>query len=120
MNLSVRWPEYLKAQGYEAVHWSSIGPATASDHAIIEEARAQGGVVLTNDLDFGISLIAGGARSPSVIQLRADDLRPETLGALVVRSIETHRLALERGAIITVDSARSRLRLLDLGSEEQQ
>jgi hypothetical protein len=37
----------LIAQGIEAVHWSSVGPANAADSDIMEYARIHGYTVLT-------------------------------------------------------------------------
>jgi transposase InsO family protein len=50
-------------------------------------AADEGAVVLTNDLDFGTILAARGDVGPSVIQLRAADLRPESLGDLLLAAI---------------------------------
>ncbi|HZY68250.1 MAG TPA: DUF5615 family PIN-like protein, partial [Devosia sp.] len=80
MNLPTDWIELLRANGHEAEHWSSVGRADGGDDLLIEYASAKGHIILTNDLDFGISLVTRGSSKPSVIQLRADDLRPSTLG----------------------------------------
>ena len=40
MNISPRWAGYLAVSGHEAVHWSDIGPVTASDDTIMQWARA--------------------------------------------------------------------------------
>jgi len=29
MNLTPRWVQYLRSAGYEAIHWSSVGPLSA-------------------------------------------------------------------------------------------
>jgi predicted nuclease of predicted toxin-antitoxin system len=46
MNLSPRWVKALAQAGIEAVHWSSLGAATAPDTVIMAFARANGYVVL--------------------------------------------------------------------------
>ena len=39
MNLSPSWIERLAQQGFEAVHWSTIGAPTAGDDEILSWAR---------------------------------------------------------------------------------
>ena len=41
MNLTYRWVQFLKDAGHEAIHWSSIGPASAKDNEICDYAREQ-------------------------------------------------------------------------------
>ena len=36
MNLAPRWVGFLQEHGFEAVHWSSVGDAKASDAAIMD------------------------------------------------------------------------------------
>jgi predicted nuclease of predicted toxin-antitoxin system len=52
MNLSPSWVERLARHGSEAVHWSTIGPATAPDSEILTWANQHDFVLITNDLDF--------------------------------------------------------------------
>jgi predicted nuclease of predicted toxin-antitoxin system len=56
MNLAPRWAEYLLGSGWDAVHWSNIGDATAADSEIMAFALANDYVVLTHDLDCGAIL----------------------------------------------------------------
>ena len=70
---------------------------------------------MTNDLDFGSILVTRGATSPSVIQVRSDDLRPSVIGDVVLRAIEASVTELRQGAIVTIDPVRFRRRILDLG-----
>jgi predicted nuclease of predicted toxin-antitoxin system len=73
-------------------------------------------VVLTNDLDFAAILAATRTRRPSVLQLRSDLLTPETMGAAVLAAVREAHDELLDGAIVSIDVARSRLRVLPLGS----
>ena len=84
VNLSARWAQYLAEAGFEAVHWSRIGAATASDEEIIAKARAEGYVIFTRDLDFGAMMFFAQADKPSIVQVRVEDARPELIGADVV------------------------------------
>jgi predicted nuclease of predicted toxin-antitoxin system len=78
-------------------------------------ARDNDNVVFTNDLDFGAILAVTKAKAPSVIQVRARDVSPEHLAGLVVRGLRQHRPMLEQGALISIDEARLRSRILLLG-----
>ncbi len=117
MNLSPRWVNRLREAGIQASHWSSVGPANASDSAIMAFARDNGYVVLTHDLDFSAILAATQGAKPSVVQIRSDDVRPETVGPTLIEAVRQMAAQLEEGALLTVDPARSRLRVLPLRSK---
>jgi predicted nuclease of predicted toxin-antitoxin system len=114
MNLSPRWVKTLLEAGFEASHWSSLGPANASDAAIMAFARSNGYVVLTHDLDFSAILATTRRSKPSVVQIRSEDLSPETVGAGLINALRQMAPHLEKGALLTVEPARARLRVLPL------
>lgn len=115
MNLTNRWVPYLKDSGYEAMHWSSIGPGTTKDSDICDYARKHGYVLITNDLDFPQILAHSRQGAPSVILLRGEPLVPETRGIALVNAMRVSERALEQGAIVTLDWAdRFRARVLPL------
>ena len=118
MNLSTEWVGLIVEAGHDAIHWSALGPADAGDDELFERARADGCVVLTNDLDFGIELVTRSLPGPSVMQLRSADLRPSVLGAVVLRAMRDHAEAIDRGVLITIDPSRARVRLLELCEDE--
>jgi predicted nuclease of predicted toxin-antitoxin system len=72
MNLSPSWVDRLARHGFDAVHWSTIGAATAADHEILAWAHQHGSVLVTNDLDFSAILAAGAVhgRASSNFALR--------------------------------------------------
>lgn len=114
MNLSPRWVAALEAANIAAIHWSQIGAPAAPDREIMDYAREHGHIVLTHDLDFSAILAVTGGRKPSVIQLRASDIRPEVMAPQVIAALHQLSTELEAGALITLTSAKSRLRLLPL------
>lgn len=114
MNLSPQWVAGLIEAGFDAAHWSSIGAANDPDVAIMDYARQHEYVVLTNDLDFSAILAVTHARKPSVVQLRADDLRFVTFGAQVIRALTQMADELAQGALINIDPTRTRIRVLPL------
>ena len=117
MNLSPRWVKTLLEAEIEAAHWSSLGPANAPDADIMAFARANGYVGLTHDLDFSAILAAARDAKPSVVQIRAEDVRPETAGPALIAALRQMAAQLEEGALLTVDPTRARLRVLPLGSK---
>ena len=114
MNLSPEWVGVLQSAGWEAVHWSTVGNPRAEDGEIMAWARAQEHVVFTHDLDFGTLLALTRAGSPSVLQVRTQDVTPAAIGALVVSALRQFEGTLEKGALIVLDEARARARILPL------
>lgn len=114
VNLPPKWVDFLGAQGIEAVHWSQVGDLRATDAAIMTWARDGGYVVLTSDLGFSALLATSSATGPSVIQVRTQDVFPESLGAQVVTVLLEQSDALESGAIITIDEIAARVRILPI------
>jgi predicted nuclease of predicted toxin-antitoxin system len=114
MNLSPVWVQFLVRHGIDAVHWSTIGEASAPDSRILEYAASNGFVVFTHDLDFGMLLASSKSRGPSVIQVRTQNVLPPALGVVVLRALEAAREHLDSGAIVTVDLTQNRIRLLPI------
>jgi predicted nuclease of predicted toxin-antitoxin system len=114
MNLTPRWCQRLVEGGHEAVHWSQLGGGGAADAEIMAYAKAQSLIVLTHDLDIGAILAATGHQSPSVVQIRAEDASPEAIGASVLAALRQLAGEIEAGALVTIDPARARVRLLQL------
>jgi len=112
MNLSPDWAPVLERHGWSSVHWSAVGDPRASDQEIMEWASANGYVVFTHDLDFGTALALTHATGPSVIQVRTQDLLPDTLEPIVVGALQRHDGDLNAGALVVVEESRSRVRVL--------
>jgi predicted nuclease of predicted toxin-antitoxin system len=114
MNLSPSWLRVFADAGFEAVHWSQVGPVDATDVDLMAWAGERGYVVVTSDLDFGAILAATGRAGPSVLQIRGGTLAPAMIGADVLRAIAQGRRELLEGAIVSVEPGRARLRVLPL------
>ncbi len=82
-------------------------------------AAQNGFVVLTHDLDFCAILATTKARKPSVVQIRAEDISPDVIGTKVAFALHQMAAELETGSLLTIDSNRSRLRLLPFVEEQQ-
>ncbi len=114
MNLSPQWRSILEDHGYSCLHWSDVGDARAPDEELMAWARANDYVILTHDLDFGAILAASQADAPSVLQIRAMDLLPAHLEQRMLHALKHFEAALREGALIVVDEARLRGRILPL------
>lgn len=80
----------------------------------MEWARKRAFVVFTHDLDFSRLLWLTNATSPSVIQLRIEDVRPISIGKIVLAALNEIEDELKTGALVTIDPRHNRLRLFPL------
>ena len=114
MNLSPEWVDYLTAAGWAADHWADIGEPTAPDQEIMALATEREFVVFTHDLDFGALLAATNASRPSVLQVRTQNTLPSVIGPMVLTALHQFESQLTAGAIVIVDAAKVRARILPL------
>jgi predicted nuclease of predicted toxin-antitoxin system len=114
MNLSPDWADVFVQHGLTAVHWSTIGDPRSEDTVLMDWARANGHILFTHDLDFGTVLALTQAESPSVIQVRTQDVTPSHLAKAVIEVLQDNEALLEAGALIVLDEGRSRVRILPL------
>jgi predicted nuclease of predicted toxin-antitoxin system len=114
MNLSPRWVDVLANAEFDAAHWSVHGAYNASDSEIMAYAKANDYIVLTHDLDFSTILAATHGEKPSVVQIRADNVNPDVIGKQVIAALQQMSTELADGALLTVDTSRTRVRLLPL------
>jgi predicted nuclease of predicted toxin-antitoxin system len=114
MNLSPDWVAVFSNHGIAAVHWASVGDPGAEDSALMDWARAHRFIVFTHDLDFGAALALTQAESPSVIQVRTQDVTPAHLETTIIEVLQHYESLLETGALIVIDEGRSRVRILPL------
>jgi predicted nuclease of predicted toxin-antitoxin system len=119
MNLSPKWVVLLRDSGWEAVHWSMVGQATARDSEIMAFAAANNYVVVTHDLDFSAILAVTHGKKPSVIQIRSEDVSPEFIGKQTIAALRHMQAELEAGALLTIGAGRTRIRLLPLQTGEE-
>ncbi|MEA5505192.1 DUF5615 family PIN-like protein [Halotia wernerae UHCC 0503] len=117
MNLSPDWVAVFDRYSISSVHWSTIGNPREKNSIIMEWARTNGYIVFTHDLDFGSLLAATGADIPSVIQVRTQDILPNSIENLVISALNQFESLLESGALVTIDQAQSRVRILPIKRE---
>jgi predicted nuclease of predicted toxin-antitoxin system len=116
MNLSPSWVEVFREAGFEAEHWFRVGAADAPDSELFDWASKNGYIVITHDLDFGALLAATHAVSPSVFQIRTEDVSPDALAPRAIGLLQRFAPQLSAGALVVVDEMRERVRILPLGN----
>lgn len=114
MNLSPTWVDFFKENNIDSIHWSSVGKAYENDHIIFDYASKNNYLIFTNDLDFGAILAATNAKSPSVFQLKSQELMPNFIGDLVIYSLRKFQKELFEGVLITFDVSKVRIRILPI------
>jgi len=120
MNLSPVWVPFLTQAGFQCVHWSDIGDVKAPDTEVMLWARENGYVLFTHDMDFGALLAATRALGPSVLQVRVKNTMPDAIGHDVVRVLNLRSDLFQRGVLVTLDKARSRVRVLPLDGDDSR
>ncbi len=97
----------LRAAGHE-VESVAEWPRDPGDLAILAHAVDHEQSVVTLDKDFGELAIVRGVRHRGI--LRLVDIRASQQGAAAVAAINTHDAMLAKGAIVTVEPGRVRVR----------
>ena len=110
----------MARHGFEPVHWSTVGAATARDVEILTWANEHAFVLITNDLDFSAILAASSGASPSVVQIRTQDLLSDVVVGIVAKALDAHRDDIERGALLSIDESGTRVRVPRLRRSQDQ
>lgn len=106
--------EVLRSRGYDIVRTTALLPATASDAEILELARVEGKVVLTQDLDFSMLVALSNYGLPSLITLRLSSARPDVVAQRLLDVLPTVETELTEGAAITISDDSVRVRKLPI------
>jgi predicted nuclease of predicted toxin-antitoxin system len=104
----------MRDAGYDAIHVGEADMDLASDREILQSARDGNRVVVTLDSDFHALLALSKASAPSVIRIRIEGLRGESLAQLLLVAIRVYEADLEAGAVVTIQERRMRMRRLPL------
>jgi len=104
----------LRLQGYDVVRTTDLLPATATDAEILELARVEGKVVLTQDLDFSMLVALSNYGVPSLITLRLSSAKPDVVAQRLLDVLPTVKTALMEGAAISISDDSVRVRKLPM------
>ena len=103
MNISPKTVADLHQQGWDILRVSQVLPMDAEDSEILEFARQQNRVVVTQDLDFSSFLALGGYAKPSLITLRLFVSDPEAMTRKLLVILPQIEDALEEGCAVTIN-----------------
>lgn len=116
MGVSQQVVEWLRTNGHEAVHLRDEGLHRLPNGEIFQKAGREQRIVLTFDLDFGEILAASGGQTVSVILFRLRNTRSDFVIQRLVDVLTHSSAELSKGAIVIVEDARHRVRILPIGS----
>ncbi|HKS24247.1 MAG TPA: DUF5615 family PIN-like protein [Thermoanaerobaculia bacterium] len=106
-----RW---LREKEHDSTHLRDEGLQRLPDDSIFAKADAEKRVIVTIDLDFGEILSFSGGKIVSTITFRVHDTRAAFLVKRLKSVLPQVMPFLERGAIVIVEDARFRVRLLPI------
>jgi len=112
MNMPRSLAKRLQDKGYLCRHAGDIGLSYAEDWEIIEEARRQGEIILTHDLDYGRLLAFTRQSSPSIIIFRIRRSQPDQIFQKLINILPQIEEYLRRGSIVIVEDQIIRIRKL--------
>ena len=108
----------LRTLGHDAVHVRDLGLAAATDQAVLRKAREGGQVLLSADTDFGMLLARGRQQRPSFVLFRHGTPRRPHLQVRILQEVLPRiEEALAKGAVVTVEPLRVRVRPLPISRE---
>jgi predicted nuclease of predicted toxin-antitoxin system len=117
-NLSPRLAEVLRASGHDVQHVHEIGLTGASDHLVLERARADSRVLISADTDFGAILVRSQATTPSFLLLRrAANRRVIAQAAVILDNLDAVQADLDAGAVVVLSETTLRIHRLPIGSD---
>ncbi len=102
MNISPKTVSALRQRGWDIFRVSELLPPTAPDQEILEFARREERVLVTQDLDFSALLALSGYTRPGLITLRLSVSDPETVTRRLLEVVPQVESALQQGAAVTI------------------
>lgn len=114
MGISRKTIQWLRDNGYDAVHLLDQGLERMPDKEIMIKAKNENRVVLTMDLDFGFLLAVSGENVPSVIIFRLSNETSEVVNKRLKEALSRYYKDLETGAILSVGDRSIRIRRLPI------
>jgi len=108
--------EDLAAAGHDVVHVGDW-PQDPGDEELLRRAYSEDRVLVTLDKDFGELAVIRAQSHAGIIRLVEVPARRQ--GPVCVATIERYGTVLGRGAIVTVEPGRVRVRLPDLEDKQE-
>jgi predicted nuclease of predicted toxin-antitoxin system len=114
MGISVSTVNWLRSRGHDAIHAREIGMQRSSDVEIIKKTQSENRIVVTCDLDFGALMASSQEYFPSFIIFRLQNERPSNINQRLESVLTDSLKDLKKGAVITVEESRYRVRHLPI------
>lgn len=114
MNISPKTVAALRQQGKDIVRVSELLPVNAPDQEILQLARREDRVVVTQDLDFSALLALGGYGRPSLITLRLSVSDPEAVTRRLLEVLPQVEQRLREGCAVAIEDVAVRVRQLPI------
>ena len=117
MGIAWRIVEWLRQHNHNAVHLRELNLHRMPDIEIFAKAEQEKRIILTFDLDFGEIVAASGKQIPSIITFRLRNTRTPHVIQRLEKVLNDSSEALKKGAIISVEESRHRIRFLPISSK---
>jgi predicted nuclease of predicted toxin-antitoxin system len=114
MNISPQTVKTLLQHGWDILRVSDVLPANTPDLKILEFARCEGKIVITQDLDFSALLALSGYDHRSLITLRLLDSDPQIVTRRLLEVFPHIKRSLHLGCAVTMDEVTVRVRRLPI------
>jgi len=112
MHISPITVRFLQELGHDAIRVNEILPSNSADKTIVETAKKERRIIITQDLDFSEIISLAGKKAPSLISLRLSSSRIEYVNKRLEEVLPKIEYDVENGSIIVVEDSRIRLRSL--------
>ena len=117
MGVSLRVVAWLREQGHDARHLREENLHRLPNGEIFQKALAEERIILTFDLDFAEVAALSGGKAASVIVFRLRNARASNVVARLATVHSGLQQELARGAVVTVEDSRYRVRPLPVGRD---
>lgn len=108
--------DLLNRAQHDAVHVRALNLHEATDDVVFARAAAENRILVSADTDFGAILANRREGAPSFILFRRGaERRPEQQVRLLLANLDAVAADLDRGAIVTIEQRRIRVRRLPIG-----
>jgi predicted nuclease of predicted toxin-antitoxin system len=104
----------LRLQGYNISRTTDWLPATATDAEILEFARIEDRIIVTQDLDFSMLIALAKYEQPSLITLRLSSAKPDGVARRLLEVLPRLERELIEGSAITIEDDSVRIRKLPI------
>lgn len=114
MNISPKTVEVLHKTGWDIIRVSQVLPVNATDNKILDYARQENRIVITQDLDFSALIALSGFKKPSLITLRLSSSDPELVTQRLLKVIPQFEEILQKGYAVTIEDTSVRIHKLPI------